>query len=288
MKLIVLPIFIAFSLTARAQDIKATADKEQILIGEPFRLLLQAGMEEGSGGDWFTIDSIRHFEILEKGRIDTQRNGRSLFVTQVLTLTSWDSGRWNIPPFVLGRFQTEPVSINVVFSPSPFDINQPYHDIKDIIEVDKPKESKWHWYLIGIAVLIILFILFFPKEKKKPRPDFVPEEGAYKKALRKLDQLKENPPADVKSFYTQLVDVFREYLQKRRNIQSFSKTTDDLAIQVEKLALDREGYYSLVQALRQSDMAKFARYEPGSEENLAALETIRQSIITIEKLPDAV
>jgi len=288
MKRVVVFLLIALCIHARAQDVKATADKEQIAIGEQFRLLLQAGIREGQDAGWFVVDSPQHFEILHAGKIDTQRNGNDLFVSQVFTLTSWDSGKWQIPSFTMGKLRTEAITVNVVYSPSPFNTEQPYHDIKDIIEVKKPTQSKWHWYVIGVLVLIVLFYLFFPKEKKKPAPAFVPDEGAYSKALRQLDELKAAGAKDVSVYYTELVNVFREYLHRRKNIQSFSKTSDDLAIQAERLKMDREGYQRLLQALRLSDLAKFARFEPNTEENNAALETIRESIVTIENLPHAV
>ena len=84
------------------------------------------------------------------------------------------------------------------------------------------------------------------------------------------------------------MDIFRAYLQKRKNIQSFSKTTDDISVRIGQLDMPREQYNELVQTLRLSDMVKFARFQPASSEREACVDIIKQNIITIENLPDAV
>jgi hypothetical protein len=174
-----------------------------------------------------------------------------------------------------------------VFS-SPFDPSQPYHDIKDIMDVKKPIESKWYWYLIFALVLVLLFLLFFPKSKKKEVPGFQPDAGAYKSAMAQLQQLQSREYKDPKQFYTELIQIFRTYLHKRKNIQSFSKTTDDLAIQLKTLEMDDKNYTPLLQTLRMSDLVKFARFIPAEKDQNESLSVIRESITHIEQVPHAV
>jgi len=262
-------------------NLTATVDRQQILIGEPFTLTLEASVP--NAGYWPAIDTLPHFEIMAS-RIDSQQNGSRLRIKHTLTLTSWDSGRWNIPSFFIrGLNRTQPIPITVSFT-SPFDPNQEYHDVKDIMEVERPGRETWLWYLTGLLLLLILFVLLFPtRKKKKEEGEFIPDEGIYKESLKKLDKLKKQPPADVKQYYTELVAIFRDYLYKRKGIQSHAKTTDDLSHQMKSLRLDDVTYRPLVQTLQLSDLVKFARFEPIKSDNDKALETIRQSIIDIEK-----
>ena len=88
--------------------------------------------------------------------------------------------------------------------------------------------------------------------------------------------------------HTQLVNIFREYLEKRKNIRSFSKTTDDLAIQVGALSLHRDAYAALVQALRLSDLVKFAQFKPAPAETSASIDVVEENIKAIENIPHAV
>ena len=269
------------AIAANAQRVVATADKQKILIGEQFHLRLQANFNDGETTDFFDVDTIPRFEILDKSAIDTSKFNGGIALIQDFTLTSWDSGKIQIAPFVLGKYQTKSLTIDVAYSPSPFDTTQPYHDIHDILEVKRPAESSWYWYLIGLLVLILLFLLFFPKGKPRAKGAFVSDEGAYKKALKKLDTLRKKTD-DSKVFYTELVQIFREYLHKRRNIYSFSKTTEDLSIQMQELNMQKEQYQQLVQTLLLSDLVKYARYEASPQEKENSFESIKEGIISIE------
>jgi len=284
--LIFLLIISFFSITVTAQKVTATADKEKILIGEQFHLKLQANFNQGEPLDFFEVDSIPRFEVLDRSQIDTSKFNDGVALIQNLTVTSWDSGKIQIAPFVLGSYRTKALFIDVAYSPHPFDTTQPYHDIHDILEIKKPGETTWYWYLIGLLILILLFLLFFPKGKPKPKGEFVSDEGAYKRALKKLDVLNKRNDVDSKAFYTELIQIFREYLHKRKNIYSFSKTTDDLAIQIEKLNLSRDQYHELLQTLRLSDLVKYAKYQPTREENQTSINDIKQGIIDIEQTPN--
>jgi len=272
--------FISFSVTA--QKVTASADKQKILIGEQFRLRLQANFDKNEPLDFFDIDSIPRFEILDRSEIDTSNFNDGVALIQNLTMTSWDSGKIQIEPFVLGRYQTKPLMIDVAYSPHPFDTTKPYHDIHDILEVKRPIESTWYWYLIGLLLLILLFLLFFPKGKPRAKGEFISDEGAYKRALKKLDALQKKTDTDGKTFYTELIHVFREYLHKRKNIYSFSKTTEDLSHQIEKLNMDKDQYQQLVQTLVLSDFVKYAKYQSSLEERRNAIESIKESIVAIE------
>jgi hypothetical protein len=281
--ILLIPILFC-SYVVPAQKVAANADRDKIFIGEQIQLRVFAEFNSGQPFTWFHADTIPHFEILDASKIDTVENAGTVTVKQTLTITSWDSGSWNFPSLVIGQVSTAPIKIEVGYSP--MDPNQPYHDIKEIIDVKKPTESKWHWYFILLMVLIALFMLFFPREKKKPKQaGFVADVGAYQRALNELNELEE--VNDDKVFYTNLVNILREYLHKRKNIQSFSKTTDDLAIQMKNLDLDQIQYTGLVQTLRLSDLVKYARFRSSEEERRTSVGTIKRTITTIEN-PDAV
>lgn len=275
-------LVLSLSISVTAQRVVATADKQKILIGEQFHLRLQANFNSGESLDFFDVDTIPRFEILDRSAIDTSKFNDGVALIQNLTVTSWDSGKIQIAPFVLGRYQTKALIMEVAYSPHPFDTTQAYHDIHDIMEVKRPSETTWYWYLIGALILLLLFLLFFPKGKPGAKGEFISDEGAYKKALKKLDALQKKTAADNKVFYTELIQVFREYLHKRKNIYSFSKTTEDLSIQIEKLNMDGPQYQPLVQTLMVSDFVKYAKYQSSEEEKKNSLESIRESIVAIE------
>src|SRR5579875_2349648 len=118
-------LFLIFFQNSFAQTVASIPDKKNILIGEQLHLQLFAEFKNGQHISWFHIDSIPHFEILDKSTIDTLHNENSTTLKQVFTIITWDSGQVKIPPFSLLKSKTDPIVINVTYSPSPFDANQP-------------------------------------------------------------------------------------------------------------------------------------------------------------------
>ena len=73
-----------------------------------------------------------------------------------------------------------------------------------------------------------------------------------------------------------------KFLRAQRETPWFSKTTEDLSIQIKKLNLDTDQYQQLVQALVLSDFVKYAKYQSTEEERRNSVESIKESIVAIE------
>ena len=263
--------------------IKATVDKGRILIGEPIQLTIEAYLSPELIKKFIDIDSIEHFEFIEKPIIDSSDNKSGWNIKGLYKITSFDSGHWIIPSFVLSPgVKTDTIPIDVVFSD--FDPKQDYHDIKDILEVNPPKnKTHWWWYAVAGAVLLGLLLLYLLR-KKKPQPVSVLKVHIYpyKEAIKQLDQLaKENPEA--KQYHSKLTDIFRLYVFRRKGILSLQKTTEDLIWQLKNLNLDKEQFDKLSQSLRLSDFVKFAKFVPSGSENGNCFQEIKNSILTIER-----
>ena len=264
--------------------VKASVDKNKIFIGERIHLTLEADIPENEPIRFFIIDTIPHFE-LDKQRIDTSYTSEGTFLKQVISITSFDSGHWVIPVLELGeKIATDTIPIDVVFSP--MDSAQDYHDIKDIIDVNPQQEKKkwWLWYAIGGGALLLTLLLIYLLRKKKPvAVAAAPVIDPYEEAMEQLEKLQREK-LDPKQYYSRLVDIFRIYVYKRKDIHSLQKTTDDLVVQLKGIQISREQFEKLSQALRLSDFVKFAKYVPSNEEERNTFETIKNSIISIEKM----
>lgn len=265
-------------------SIKATVDKNKILIGEPILLTLEIKLSPGTEISPFRLDSIPHFEFLEEPVTDSSNDNGNTIIKTMYTITSFDSGHWVIPSYIMsGQLRTDSIGIDVVFSD--FDPNQDYHDIKDIIEVKPKKKIPWWWYAAGGALLLLLAVIYFLRKKK---PVIVKKESpagflnAYDEAMKELDELQRSK-TDPKAFYSKLTGIFRVYVFRRKGILSLQKTTDDLVLQLKGLNITKEQFDKLAQSLRLSDFVKFAKYIPMSNDDTAAFDTIKDSIINIEK-----
>lgn len=157
-KIFFIHLFLFSALYLPAQQtisVKASVDKNNIVIGEQIHLTIEARFPIHEPMRFFTIDSIPHFEILERKKIDTIDKNETITLSERFTLTSFDSGHWVFPPFELAGDKpllTDTLPVDVGFSP--FDPNKDYHDIKDVIDVqvEKKKENR-----IGICMLLSAF-----------------------------------------------------------------------------------------------------------------------------------
>lgn len=276
-----------FVLLIAAQDttvVKATIDRSQIVIGEPIRLTLEADIPEHEPIRFFQVDSIPHFEFLKSENIDTSNTGRGTTLLQVIHLTSWDSGHWVIPAFTLrGNIVTDSLPVDVGFSP--FNPDQPYHDVKEIIEVnpkEEEKKMKWWWIVVAGAALVIVMALLFRKKKKPVVQAVAPPPDPFREAIGKLEQLQKDKP-EAKQYYSRLVDIFRGYLDAKKGIHSLQATSDDLIVKLKSLQLSKEQFEALAQSLRLGDFVKFAKYVPSPEEDQKSFTIIYTSIQQIEQ-----
>lgn len=264
-------------------SIKATVDKNKILIGEPLLLTIEAKLSAGSVIPFVKIDSIHHFEFLEKPVIDSASENGNITVKAVYKITSFDSGHWVIPSFILSpAVKTDTIPIDVVFSE--FDPNQDYHDIKDIIEVAPPKKKQWWWLIAGGALLLTAIAVYLLR-KKRPAPLPAPKVmiDPYEEAMKQLELLQKDKP-DAKKYHSKLTDVFRLYVFRKKGILSLQKTTADLVLQLRDLNLSKEQFDKLSQALRLSDFVKFAKYIPSAEDDKSTFDVIKNSIKEIEQM----
>lgn len=275
--------------------VKAGVDRTTILIGEPIKLSLEATIPTGTIFQWFNADSIPHFEIVEKGSIDSSKDINYKIYKQQFTITSFDSGSWKIPSFVLQagkkKFKTDTIAINVTYSPS--DTAKGYHDIKDIIAVKNPANPYIPWIIGAAALLAVLGIIYFLRKEKAapPKPkEPVSKLSPFEEAMQSLDELKKQQLAQsgqVKQYYTRLNDILRWYVFRKFKISSLEKTNEELILQLRELRLGNQEYTTLVQALRMADFVKFAKYTPSQAEQEETFITIKNSITKLEALQPA-
>ncbi len=276
--------FVLFVSAQSKTTVKATIDRSGILIGEPIRLTLEADIPEHEPIRFFQPDSIPHFEFLNIEKIDTSNTGGGTVLSQVIHITSWDSGHWVIPSFRLGEnIATDTLPVDVGFSA--FNPEQPYHDVKEIIEVnpeEEKKKIKW-WYIVaGAAVLLLLLVLLLRRKKKPIVQAVVQPIDPYKEAIGKLEKLQKEKP-EAKEYYSRLVDIFREYIDAKKGIHSLQATAEDLVVKLKSLNMPKEQFDDLTQSLKVADFVKFAKYVPSAEEDKKIFNVIYTSIQQIEQ-----
>jgi hypothetical protein len=273
-------------------QVKATVDKQSILIGEPIHLMLEATVNGSTPLTWPALDSLPHFEFLEKHPVDSTVSPDARYYRQYLTVTSFDSGTWSIPrlPFITGKRALLTDSIPVRIGYTKIDPSKDYHDIKDIVEVPNVFARWFGWIIAGITLASVALVVWLVRKKKLLKvlvPLFISRLSPYEEAIRQLDELAAKRLVEdgaVKTFYSRLGEILRIYLYRRMGIASLSETSEELIAQIRELSLPQQQFDDLAEALRMSDFVKFAKYQPSLADSDSHYRIIRGAIEKIEEL----
>jgi len=287
-------------LSSRSQTppkIKTNIDRYQILIGEPINISIEATIPPGSGINWLSVDSLPHFDFVEKGNLDSADTATGKIYRQHFVITSFDSGTHVIPALSIRvdnkNYFTDSARIEVGFSK--FDPQQDYHDIKDIIDTPNPNVIYIIWYLLAITVISIGVLTYLLLKKKmavaviEEPPPPVSKLTPYEEAMKSMVELKKQKlpeSGQTKLYYTRLNDILRLFVLRKLQIHSLEKTNEELIVQLQSMNLTREQFSHLAESLRMSDFVKFAKYLPGqndNEQNFAIIESSIQILNKMEK-----
>lgn len=273
--------------------VTVSVSTNQITVGDPVRVRImvthpantRAEIPEPVDLDAFTVRS-RHVsrEMLDDAQIRTAYD---------YSLTSFQVGTH---PIATGAVQiisdtADPLlldfpdtDIEVV---SLLDDDTAFNPIRPLL--DWPgRIPRWIPVLAGIAVLALAMGLAAAYILSKPRTILhqPPPRPAHETALNALRLLMTKgyiESGEVDSFYTELSAIVRQYLEDRFHLRAPESTTEEFIRDAANARVLSAEHQSLVRDfLEQSDLVKFARFQPGAEEMQDAY-TAAERLITETK-----
>jgi len=291
-------VVFSFLLSHGQPVLKTSVDKSEILIGDQFKLKVEVGgIEEGDKIKLPIIpDSIQHFEVINRSKIDSiYNNSRLNGVSQTFTFTSFDSGKWVLPSFLVNvdpikddttyNFFTDSVPLTVSFSLS--DTTNQLKDIKPIREADTFNPI-WYWVGAGVLLLaLVIFLIWFYRywKRNKASVPFTSKVSPYDEAMKELAGLKGYDltlSEEIRKLHIKLGDILKRYLSRRQNTGYLNKTTSDILILLNDQSLDKELLEKAASSLRCSDAVKFAQYLPPVTESEICLVAIKEVINNLQ------
>ena len=284
-------LLVAFTGLKAQVLVKAYVDKDNILVGEPLQLSVEARFPLGENVKWFSLDSIPHFEYINKGTQQDTNDVDGKKQIQTITITSYDTGVWTIPMFSITiggkKYSSDSLSVRVRYSDG-FNADEDYREIKETEEVNLPFDRKKLYYIIaGVLLLAALLVYLFTRKKKlKDSPTVQTLISPYEAAMNAIDGLRKQKPAgqtEIKSYYTSLNDILRNYLSEQWKVSTREKTNEELILQLKSYQLNAEQFTQLAQSLRLADFVKFAKYLPQDSDNEKALEVTETAIKQLHK-----
>ncbi len=296
-------LLIVASLGGFAQNatVKAVLDSQQILIGDQINLDLSVEFTHDTPITWpaFKDTITGQIEIVQSSIPDTiKKETGETIIHQRLVITSFDTGFIVLPSikFIFNNDSSQTLStqeLTIVVSDVTVEMEEEIKDIKEPYDVP----FNWKkWLLYGLIILLVLglivaAILLIRKRRRKPeellaRPK--PKRPAHEIALEKLEELRQKKlwqNDQTKQFYIELSDITREYIEFRFDVLSLEMTTDETIWALKREGLEELKMAPLKRLLQMSDLAKFAKYKPVSNENEQCFDIARMFVNSTLVMP---
>ncbi len=265
--------------------------KDTLLIGDQTVLHFKTTVPKGTKFVFPTPENpvTQGVEIVGQPQTDTISNkGGNLELDTRVTLTSFDSGSYVIPPFPAylnradgsidtvwydaGKLEVTTIQIDTT-TYKPFDINgqQTYkYTVAEFLP----------WFGILVAIAALSYILYkFIKNRRKMRSMFTkpePDDPPHILALRDLERIRAEKlwqNNQEKRYYTEIFDTIRIYLERRYGIQTMEKTSAEILDMISGFKIEPKEYKELEALFTLSDLVKFAKYKATQQENEEAVPT---------------
>lgn len=295
-------LFFLLSTSLFAQKVTTSIDTTRNKIGAEFQLTLKASVNKTDKVVFPKAKNFGALEVIESYKIDTIKSNDTYELIKKYGLTQFDSGKYTIPriSILINGKPTFSDSLKVEVNNVKVDtLRQKMYDVKEVIQVET--SCDWWKYLIGILLLVALGILVYwiiKKYQSKETPQELVYTSPIEKAtslLQKLESKELWQRGEIKTYYSELTDIARNYIEEEVHIPAMESTTSELIISLrnvaknKKLKLSKETLENLEKVLMQADLVKFAKVKPLDFEIEEDKKRISSSIVTIHKaIPEVV
>ncbi len=262
----------------------AGIDSTHVLIGDQVKIHFEVQQPRDFKVHFpeFQDTMVKNVEILEKYKRDTSFLSDNLMkIRQEYLVTVFDSGFYYFPPY---GFPIENEYIQDTIASKPFYLQVftlKADTAKGIFDIKPPYEAPvtvgevipWVLYAVLVAGIVVAVIHVVRKTRKK-EPILLPakpKEPAHVIAIRKLEELKQKKlwqSGQVKTYYSELTEVVREYIEGRFQIKALEQTSDEILEALGKKKLqNKEALDELKELLQLADLVKFAKASPLPDDN---------------------
>jgi hypothetical protein len=296
-------LLLLFSVTIFAQkQVVTSIDTTKNKIGAEFKLTLKADVDTLSKVVFPNAKSFGALEVIQSYKIDTIKKNDRYELIKKYGLSQFDSGRYVIPSLKIlinnKPFLSDSIAVEVANVPVDT-LKQKMYDIKDIVPVENQTGSWWKYLLgflllMGLGALIYFLIKKYQKKKIEEETFKTPIEKATS-LLNTLEKKELWQNGEIKSYYSELTDITRNYIEEAIEIPAMESTTSELitnlkqASQKKKMKLSKETIDNLERVLKQADLVKFAKSKPMDFEITEDRNRIQRAILTLDKsIPVAV
>ena len=258
-------------------QVSSSVDSTAIKIGAELFYKIQVKADTTSAVVFSEGQTFLPLEMINSYPIDTTKKEGYYQLTKTYGLTQFDSGIYTIPKqkITVGDNVFFTDSLQVLVNPVKVDTTkQKLFDIKPLTQVKKSASSFWGGVVVFLIVLFLLGgALYWFVWRKKPLSEAekiaaLPPYERAKLALEKLDEERYFKNEEVKTYYSDLTLILRQYLDEKVYEQSLESTTDELVFRLKTLeaanqiTLSKDTIRNIETILKRADLVKFAKSKP--------------------------
>lgn len=280
----------------KAQEAVLKIDSTRFLIGD--WITTQINIKILSGNQIVLPDVYNtwsEFEILNISEIDTIKEKEQVNLKYSVTFSKYDTGFFPLPPLVFNTildgnmvdsFSTAPMLIEILGVAIDTSNLEP-KPIKDIIpEKITLKEIINRFFWIPLLVLLIILLIWLYKKWKskevkivEEKKEIIPPHIIALEHLADLHSKKLWQKGEVKPYYIELSDIVRTYIEDRFNSPALESTSDEIISNLQRKSIPKKLIEELSFMLKTADLAKFAKFNPLSDENEKCYEISKEFVI---------
>ena len=281
-----LSFFVVFLNNVEAQNVTVNVeiDSFQRLIGEQAKITLEVITDSDSKVVLpnFEKELVDGVEIIHKSQPDTLylNDKKRMEITEVYTVTSFDSSLYVIPPFEVvvngNPFFSKELALAVYTMPVDTLNPDAFFGPKDIwrtkLTWDDFSDAFWFFVilLLSIAAFSWGLIGYITNKPIIRIIKIKPKLPSHVVALDEIEHIKGEEKWRVsglsKEFYTKLTDVVRRYLNERFAFNATEMTTGEIMNNLLKIK-EKDEVKDIEELLMMADLVKFAKFEPSINEN---------------------
>lgn len=214
------------------------------------------------------------------------------------TVQAFDPGTLTLPPFAVVSGANDTAFSNAVtFKILPVDIDST-KTLNPMAGVVAPA-TKWYDYIpdwlqwVALAFFIIAcaiaayFLLRKHKEQVEIRRN--PPVPPYELAISRLNTLRTSNLAESgqeKAYYTELVDILRQYLHGRFGINAMEMTSTQIVRALRSNPATRMSADQMRSVLSMADFVKFAKVRPLPDDNVRAMTRAMDFVEETKPVPE--
>lgn len=268
--------------------IESRVSKSTMTIGDTVRYTVQLRRVPDIQTRWpGPAANLGMFEIRRYQTPEAREEDDSIIEEAAYTISTFDTGRFVIPPLTVQylmppdtlwrELRTESLDIYVAsMRPS---------EAGDIRTVKAPWELPRDWgqvikiAAIAAGVLLLAGLGYYYWRKRQGKgllpQRLEPPQPAHEMAFAELAELRNSDllaRGEIKLFYILLSEIIRRYLAGRYQVDALEMTTFELLEHFQQTEMGDKAFSLLREILEQSDLVKFAKFNPPDEQHARLLE----------------